>query len=102
MPVAVAQLPIYIDHVTAKTRQKRLSMDAMPLEEQKILQEKRMAQIDALTPEIRALVHEFGWLEVRSRLGMGARAMRVSIEQTKEAWRQRQAEVDLDALDLEL
>lgn len=93
MPVAIHQLPIMIEAVSAHMRKKRLNADQVSLEDQKIMKEQRMAEIDALSPELRALVHEYGYAEVRKyvKMGMSPKAIRFSIEKHFQDWCDRQA-----------
>lgn len=85
---------------------KRASLNGRSGEDNKIVGQVIMAKVDSLTPEIRALVHEFGWIAVRKRLGMSARAMRISIEQRRRDWYEQQAAADraaaVDSIELEL
>jgi hypothetical protein len=108
MPVDIAQLPLYIERVTKAMRDKRAQADMISPEDQKLMKERRMAQIDALSPELRALVHEYGWLVVRKYVaaGMSPKAIKFSIEKNFEDWRKLQEQRDYEAalatLELEL
>lgn len=105
--VDIAHLPVVQKILLEKNFEaKRASLVARPGEDKKVVSEVFMAKIDSLTPEIRVLVHEFGWGAVRKRLGMSARAMRISIEQERHDWYERQAAADraaaVDSIELEL
>lgn len=106
MPIAVDLLPPHMREAEQRRKPGARLLGHDPPEVQKAHAETVMRLIDALTPETRALVHEFGWNAVKPLLGMSPRAIRLTIEQTRRNRDERYAAIDrakaLENLELEL